>query len=272
MPRVKSTPKRISDKAAGTIARAIQKRAQASEARRKTAPTKVLKMGNIGNKLAFPERYVCWLETSLQGHVTLDATNGNFTTVNVTSIADPFNTTYSFTAAANVYDWAGVLAQGNSISNDPIGVGTINQIYKNYKVMRYVIEMTVHPQISTDSALLIGYPSGDEQIPSSVAGNVNSFVMCGQSGNKQKWVSNASDITKNKVVIRGSCWDLLGQRQDQWKDQPSTAIGTTTAFPLAGYVSFFCQIAGTAAGQAVTACQIKLKQEVEFTDINQQIN
>jgi len=266
----------LTPKAAGAVVASAVKRANIIQMYRSRGFPRpsggVLKLGNLKNKLVFAERYCTWVENSIQGYVTFDAAAGNYTNVNVSSLVTPFNTTYTLTATGSTYSWSGLLQQGNSTNNNPMGYTQLASLYTKYKVLRYVVEMTLHPQVSTDSALLIGFPTGTEEIPSASAANVNTLVFSGQSQNRQRWVSNASDITKNKVTIRGTIAENLGKREAQWKDLQSTDMASMTTGDNAAYVAFFAQIAGGSNGTAATAVQIKLKQYVELTDINAQIN
>lgn len=229
--------------------------------------TDMLKLPPGWGQTIMPERFVTTVRTSLQFYIPaagIDALNGNYTNFKINSIVQPWNTTYSVTAIAPVFSMNGSFVQGFGLGTQPIGSAFLNNAYEKYKVLGYKVKVSIMTGLATDIVEAVLLPLGLDEIPSSTSSNVNCNVFKGQPKSRFKICHNGGP--NNVLNMKGSVYELLGQRKSQWMDTPSTNIGSNP--DQLGYAGLFVQsLTGTTNAQPIVF-DITLFQIVEFTDLN----
>ncbi len=228
-------------------------------------------------KAVFPERYVTTFTNSINGYFpigTLTAAAGNYMSILVNSAYSPFNSaTYQMTSIPGpVYAFRSTLVQGDTLVQQAMGYGSMSALYTNYRVLSYRLKVTFMTQNVADSAELVLVPVGFEEIPSSSSAAVNLRVMASQPRSKTRVCETSVPSRENTVILEGTVWDLVGQRKQQWLDQPPTALTATPGAGSQAYLGIFLQELNGTNNVAVCTIAIELQQTVEFTDLLNPIN
>lgn len=214
-----------------------------------------------------PERFITTLESSQEFYLTannLDILSGNYQSIRVNSIVQPFNTTYAANSVAPTYSMNGTFVQGYGIATPPIGYAFFTSTYKKYKVLGYKIKVSVMTGTNTDLVEAVLLPVGQDEIPNSSAANVNCSVLRGQPKAKSRLCHNGGP--NNILSLKGSVYELLGMRKSQWMDTDGTTPPNIPNVP--GYVGFYLQTLNGLTNAATLVVSIQLYQIVEFTDLN----
>lgn len=222
-----------------------------------------------------PDRYTTWLENSIHFYIPPAASTsaaGSYMSVLVNSIYQPFNTTYNAIAATNTYDMRGILVQGCTNSKNPMGYSTFASLYQQYKVLKYKVQVSVQPSITTDSLQLVVFPSGNEQIPSASAGSTNLAVMEGQPQARSKIVVTQAPSKDNTLSITQYVWDLMGRRKNQLMDFASTQVNSFPGTNDQGFVGIYLQQLNGANNTQPILVTVRLWQKVELTGLVGAIN
>jgi hypothetical protein len=174
----------------------------------------------------FPRRILSWLTTTFGGYLPAStAASGNFS-VNSTSIYEPFNqvvdnvnTSGKFTSSTTF-----------TILANPVGYGEASVVYDFYRVHKARVKVTLTPNASGDTAMLIVYPS-----PLGVAGT-NPLQASQQPYSKWKMVNLGAPNSANSIMASYTSWDILGLNKRQFTDLQATAMGVA---PSANQSWFF---------------------------------
>lgn len=214
-----------------------------------------------------PERFITTLESSLQYYLTaanLDKDSGNYQSIRVNSIVQPYNTTYSAGSVAPVYSMNGTYVQGYGLTTPPIGYSFFTNTYKKYKVLGYKLKASIMTGTNTDLLEAVLFPVGQDEIPNNASSNVNCSVLRGQPKAKSKLCHNGGP--NNVLTLKGSVYELLGMRKSQWMDIDGTAPPNIPSVP--GYVGLYLQALNGLSNAATLVVSLQLYQIVEFTDLN----
>jgi len=214
-----------------------------------------------------PERFITTLETSLEfyiGAANLDQINGNYLDIRVNSIVQPFNTTYTPGSLAPVYSMNGSYINGYNQTTGPIGYNFFTATYTKYKVLGYKVKVSIMTGTNSDVLEAVMLPIGQAEIPNAASGNVNSSVLKGQPKAVSRLCHNGGP--NNDLYLKGSIYELLGMRKQQWLDLDGTTPPNIPSVP--GYIGLYLMsLTGTTNSQPVTVC-ITMHQILEFTDLN----
>lgn len=260
-----------------------KKRADTSAQRKKrlTKYVKNKRMDKLGSKrkvdvgtlvsgwrqTIMPERFITTLESSLQYYIpaaSLDAVNGNYQSIRINSVVQPFNTTYSAGSVSPVYSMNGTYVQGYNIGTGPIGYGFMASAYTKYKVLGYKAKISIMTSTNSDLLEAAVLPLGQNEIPSTASGNVNMSVFKGQPKVVSKLCHNGGP--NNVLWIKGSVHELLGMRKAQWMDIDGTSPPNIPS--VSGYIGFYMQSLNGSTNNQPVAVSITVWQIVEFTDLN----
>jgi len=165
----------------------------------------------------------------------------------------------------------GTFVQGYSTGAKPMGYSTLAALYNLYKVLRYEIEVTAQPQNSGDTLTLCMFPVGNEEIPSSLAANLNLYVFQSQPKFQSVVCANGVASRFNTLKFSQPVHELLGKREAQWMDLDGTILGTQPGTDT-GYFGIYLQAMDGAVNSAPICVSIRLRQVAELTDLIQQIS
>lgn len=228
-----------------------------------------------------PDRLETVVCTSIEGFFpagVLTAASGNYFSFVANSISSPFNNgvTYPLTAVpAPAYAAHATLINGCVIGESPIGVNSFGQLYTNYRVVRYRLELTFVPASQADTVRIVVNSFGGEEIPSSSAGSVNLKVMEAQPFARSKTFAGsmtAGPGSTNSLFIVGQPHKDLGKTFAEYLALPDTALATTPAVGVLDYVGVFIQELNGSNNAGSCSIQMKLTQDVIFYDLIQQIS
>ncbi len=199
------------------------------------------------------------------------AAAGNYASIGVNALTAYSASNYTLlTAAAQPYSFHGNLVQGASLTQAPMGYGSLSALYTNYRVLSYTIKVTITPQVVSDILEFVVIPMGFEELPSSSAAAINLRVLASQPRARSRVCEASCPAKDNTITLSGTLWDLVGQRREQWMDQAPTAV-TSSPNPLAFVGIFMQQLNGSNNSQTINV-RIELVQTVEFTDLLNPIN
>ncbi len=219
---------------------------------------------SVGGTFLPPRRTVI-VETQWSGYVAASnvSTSGNFASVIVNSLYQPYNTpsSNSFTNAIGGYPFVGVSSGGASITASPIGYNYLSSNYNTYKVLEYEVEFTVTPQNSGDTVAMSMAPLGNQEQPTT--GTWNFFRMAGQRFAQTGRAVNGANSRLNTLRYSGKVWVDLGLTRAQWlaTGAPQAIMGSQ---PTGGNVDYFGFLISTLDGAAngspvVVDCIIRQK-------------
>jgi len=255
---------------------ASQSASQMSQSSILFRPSQALSLrGGLTGQTILPDRYTAWLENSIHFYVTAGQSSnsyGSYMSVQVGTIYQPFNTTYTATAGTNLYDMRGNLVQGSSNLENPIGYSTFATLYEKYKVLKYKIRVNARPSATGDAIQMVLFPLGNDQIPSASTGNVNLALMEGQPMAKSKQLNAHSSAFENSLELSQAMEDCLGKRKSQWSSLDGTNMGGFPSTDIQAYVGLYLQQINGAANTGPICVSVRLWQQVEFTDLLPQIN
>jgi len=153
-----------------------------------------------------------------------------------------------------------------------MGYSTFASLYQQYKVLKYKVQVSVQPSITTDSLQLVVFPAGNEQIPSTAAGSTNLAVMEGQPQARSKIVVTQAPSKDNTLSITQHVWDLMGRRKNQLMDFASTQISSFPGTNDQGFVGIYLQQLNGASNTQPILVTVRLWQKVELTGLVGAIN
>lgn len=198
--------------------------------------------------------------------------------MNVNSRTPLTGNTYTITApptGPSPYNCGANAIQGTAIGNTPIGWTSYSTLYQNYRVKKYRIELTFIPQNVSDSVRLISFPLGQEAIPSTAAGNVNTRVFEAQPGAKAITCAvstAASPGLSNTMIIYGDCAKDLGKTLADYMGLADTPSSSAPVAGTTDTVGFFLQQLHATNNVASCSMQLKITQNVVWYDLLQDIN
>jgi len=224
---------------------------------------------NLSSNAFFPDKFATVVCTSMQGFIgTANATLslGNYMSVNVNSIFQPFNTAYPMTGniALNP-SFHATLNQGFFINDSPIGYTLLASLYNNYRVMNYELEITTQPQATNDVVRACMIPLGADQIPSVALANINLNVLESQPYTIATTCVANSPSTSNTLTIKGDVWRDLGLSYAQYYAGTNPVTGPPSS-ALSDYVGYYLQAMSSNNAQPV-AVTAKLRQYIIFSDL-----
>jgi len=131
----------------------------------------------------------------------------------------------------------GTLTATNSstINNPPIGYTAYSTLYSQYRVRGSRIKVTVQPQLSTDSILLVVFP-----VPQLFSGGTAPpFETQNQRYARYKICSSSNNVKENTIIHYMNSAEVLGFTHQQYNDYPATLV---TSAPTAN-LDWYWQIA-----------------------------
>lgn len=221
-----------------------------------------------------PERYTCPIVTTMMAYIAvgdISPTAGNYMNFSPNTLVQPFNQTYIINTAVNTYSFHGSYVQGYSASTPACGLATLGSLYEQYKVHKYTIECCVQPQTGSDTVSACLVPLGTQQIPNSIAANVNMAVMSGQPGAIAKVCSSGVSSIYNRLVLSRSVYEDLGYTKSQYEDEASTDINTDPNANNKVFCGLFMQILDGSTNADRIVVTWKLVQYVTFSNLASQL-
>lgn len=232
----------------------------------------------LDSKGAFPDKIRMTLCTTMAWYnaaASLTAAAGNYVAIRVNSIYQPFNSaTYTPTTGTGTATFAqnATLVQGFALANNPLNYTNLSAMYQYYRVYKYEIEITMQPNNAADACRLIMIPLGNEEIPSAAAGNVDIRVLESQAFSQGITVFHNGSSANNTIKMLGVCNRDLGLDYSQYKNQGQTVISGAPPTTLLDYVGIFTQILSGANSAGTASYQCVLKQYVELSGLNAEID
>lgn len=212
------------------------------------------------------ERLRTWVTTSMQFYIAannIDQTNGNYMSFKLNSTYVPFGTTYTPVAVTPSFSMNGQYVQGFSGLTEAIGNSFANSAYERYKVLGYKVKVSIMTSTNSDLLEAVLVPLGTDQTPSTT---LNCNIMKGQPKSVSKIVHNGGP--NNVLWLKGSAYELVGQRKAQWEDSAPAPVNSDPTFT--GYAGLFLQSLNGATNNQPVVIDITMYQFVEYTDLNNQ--
>lgn len=206
----------------------------------------------------------------------MTAAAGNYFSIMVNSVINPFYTTQNLTNTTATYSYSnyGTLVQGTSSTQSPIGYSSIAQLYTNYRVVKYRLEITANAATAADIFRVVASALGQEEQPSTAAGSMNLRVLEGQPFSKAMTVSSAAGMTNgtNTIVLEGYPYQDMGKTKADYMGEASTPVGSFPDASIRDYVGVFSQPLTGTNNAGICSMQLKLIQDVVFYDLVNQVN
>lgn len=258
----------------------VAKRARTSKARRsygfkgyqRRYSRPMVINSNLSTNQSFPESMISTV-TSVQSFY-IPASNaqfatGNYMSIMVNSIYTPFNTNFPISASGLSYSMRGVPVAGCGVGQNPVGYTNAANIYNNYVVLGYSMNVTVVPTVAADICRMAVIPLGQEEIPENSAANATIKVMECQPGAKALTCTAGSTPDKSsRLYLKGNCAKDLGMSKSTYESRTWPVTQMPSVAQHIDYVGVFLQeITGTVNAQPIVVT-IHLSQIVKFSDIN----
>jgi hypothetical protein len=188
---------------------------------------------------------------------------GNVASINVAAFHAPLSAvTYTFTGSAGSTPFDASGTQGTLIGNDPIGYAAMAQLYTNFLVKSYSIEIRAQPQNAGDTVSHAIFPSGGQEIPTS--GSWSFYRASGQSLAKVGIAVSGANTRQNYLILRGTPYEALGLTYNQWETLGKSNMGSSPN--LSSYVVYGAFTSDGAVSAAPCTFTVTVRLRVRLTD------
>lgn len=227
---------------------------------------------NPRSNMYFPERIVNTMTNTYDAYFpagTMTAAAGNYFDLIVNAMSPFTGVSYPLTLVPGAtYAAHANLVQGCILAQTPIGYTELAGIYTNYRVIKYILEITVVPTNASDTTRVVVMPLGQEEIPGAGAASVNLKVFESQPYALAKtFASGVTPPGGNSIQLIGYPNRDLGRTMSEYMSLAPTASGSGPAPGTADVVGVFLQQLNGANNSGVVTMQIKLMQEVEWYEL-----